>query len=48
MDNFFLIMDQIFWNYNCQSSYISYINIHSRKKCWFDNWIFKNFFSWYL
>ena len=28
----------------CQSSYILYINIHLKKKCWFENWIFKNFF----
>ena len=24
--------------------YISYINIHLEKNCWFKNWIFKNFF----
>jgi hypothetical protein len=29
---------------NCQSSYISYINMHPEKYCWFENWIFKNLF----
>jgi hypothetical protein len=27
---------------NCQSTHISYINIHLEAKCWFENWIFKN------
>ena len=27
------IMDEIFFEINCQSSYISYINIHLEKKC---------------
>ena len=40
-------MDNFFNNgpkFNCESSYISYINIHLEKNCWFENWIFKNFF----
>ena len=39
----FLIMDQNFGN-NCQISYISFINIHLEKNCWFENWICKIFF----
>ena len=42
MDNIFLIMDQTFWNKLSEFVYI--INIHLEKKCWFKNWIFKNFF----
>jgi hypothetical protein len=42
MDNF-LNNEQNF-EINCRSSYISYINTHLEKKCWFENCIFNYFF----
>ena len=43
MCNFFNNEPNIF-EINCQSSYISYINIHLEKKGWSENWIFKKLF----